>query len=363
MRDSRAQALGFHVLAARGGPLERGYGFGVTRQLLEPAVASAGRSRGAVVRRGGARRAGAVSASFAAPIERADATHSILHGLYWVVANLAERSPLLLAVDDVQWADEPSLRFLLYLARRLEGLPIALVLALRTGEAGAEPELLRALRMEAHPPVLEPGPLSVPATARLAAARLDGAVPDDLVSACHAATRGNPFLLTELLHQLRGPPEDIDPAAVEGMASERVAAAILLRVARVGPPAVALVRAASVLGESADVVTAAGLAGLDRAAAATLADALARAEVVEPEDASRRLRFVHPLVRSAIYEDMPRHRARPPARRGGAGARRRPRGGRHAPAVQRPGGRRVDRRAAARGGAIGVGARGARDRR
>ena len=301
----RARDLGFETLAARGGPLERGYGFGVARQLLEPAVASA-EDRGDLLCGAAALAEPVLSVSAAAPVEGTAATHSVLHGLYWVVANLAERSPLLIAVDDVQWADEPSLRFLLYLARRLEGLPVALVLALRTGEAGTESELLRALRMEAHPPVLEPGALSVQATARLAAERFEGVVPEELVRACHTATRGNPFLLTDLLHQLRGPPEGIDPTAVDGMASERVAAAILLRVARVGPLAVALVRAAAVLGESADLELAAGLAGLERPAAAALADALARAEIVESEHASTRLRFVHPLVRSAVYEDVPR---------------------------------------------------------
>ena len=90
------------------------------------------------------------------------------------------------------------------------------------------------------------------------------------------------------------------------MASERVAAAILLRVGRSGPPASALVRAAAVLGESGDGATAAALAGLDRAAAAELADALARAQIFEPGPSSGPLRFVHPLVRSAVYEDMPR---------------------------------------------------------
>ena len=78
------------------------------------------------------------SAPASTPSNGGDTTESVLHGLYWLVANLAERSPLLLAIDDVQWADEPSLRFLLYLARRLEGVPVALGLALRTGDPSAD---------------------------------------------------------------------------------------------------------------------------------------------------------------------------------------------------------------------------------
>ena len=240
------------MLAARGGPLERAYGFGIVRQLLESAVASASAECRAELLSGAAVLAAPVlSASAAEPREGADATQGVLHGLYWLVANLSERSPLLLAVDDVHWADEPSLRFLLYLARRLDGLPVALVLALRIGESSPEPEVLRALRVEAHPPVIEPGALSPAATKTLAAARLGRAVPEALADACHAATRGNPFLLTELLHELRGAAGDLDPAAVGSIASERVAAAIVLRVGRVGPEAALLVRATFVLGEFA----------------------------------------------------------------------------------------------------------------
>jgi hypothetical protein len=46
-----------------------------------------------------------------------------LHGLYWLVANLAIPGPIVLACDDLHWADEPSLRWLVYFCHRLEGLP------------------------------------------------------------------------------------------------------------------------------------------------------------------------------------------------------------------------------------------------
>ncbi len=303
----RAGGLGLAAHAARGGPLERAYGFGVVRQLLESAIASASPQTRRELLSGAAALAEPVFATEAVTAsEDIGPTQSALHGLYWLVANLAERAPLLLTVDDVHWADEPSLRFLLYLARRLEGLPVAVVLALRTGEASTAPELLHALRVEAHPPILEPAALSPAATRTLAAALLGRALPDDLARACQSATRGNPFLLAELLHQLRGAPDDMAAAAVEHMASGRVAAEILLRVARVGASAGALVQATAVLGESADLGLAAALAGLDVATATTLADGLARAEIVEPVVPPQPLRFVHPLVRSAVYEDMPR---------------------------------------------------------
>jgi DNA-binding CsgD family transcriptional regulator len=303
----RARQLGLDVLAARGGELERGYGFGVVRQLLEAALARASPDERSGLLSGAAVLAEPVFlASASASPSSTDTTQSVLHGLYWLVANLAERSPLLLTIDDVQWADEPSLRFLLYLARRLDGVPVVLGVAMRTGDVSADAELLRAVRLEAHPPVLEPTALSAQATRTLAETGLGRVVSEDLGRACHAATRGNPFLLTELLHQLRGAAGDTDPAAVDRMASEQIAAAILLRIGRLGSSAAALVRATSVLGESADLETAAALASLERTAAAGLVDVLARAEILESSAPSRPLRFVHPLVRTAVYEDMPR---------------------------------------------------------
>ena len=85
------------------------------------------------------------------------------------------------------------------------------------------------------------------------------------------------------------------------MTSERIAAAILLRIGRAGSAAPELARATAVLGKSADLETAAALAGVARSEAVVVVDALARTEILEP---GRPLRFVHPLVATAVYEDM-----------------------------------------------------------
>jgi DNA-binding CsgD family transcriptional regulator len=68
-----------------------------------------------------------------------------LHGLYWLCANRAERGPLAMAIDDVQWIDVPSLAWLGYLARRTGDLPLVLVLGLRSSDPVARAELERAL--------------------------------------------------------------------------------------------------------------------------------------------------------------------------------------------------------------------------
>ena len=67
-----------------------------------------------------------------------DTSFATLHGLYWLTANLAARTLVLLAVDDAHWSDQPSLRWLTYLARRLEGVPVLLLLGLRPAEPTME---------------------------------------------------------------------------------------------------------------------------------------------------------------------------------------------------------------------------------
>src|SRR3954451_2731541 len=112
----RARERGATVLSARASELDRDFPFGVVRQLFEPPVA------GEVRRHGGANgrhRAALLhgAAELARPLfDARDAGDSesgsveLFHGLYWLTANLADRGPLLLAVDDVHWADAGSLR-------------------------------------------------------------------------------------------------------------------------------------------------------------------------------------------------------------------------------------------------------------
>ena len=104
----------------------------------------------------------------AAPAEPA----AVLHGLFWLVSNLADLGPLVLAVDDAHWADGPSLWFLAYLARRLSGLALLLVVAVRPREPGGQGELVSALSEEPAVGVLRPAPLSEAAVGRLAGSGL-----------------------------------------------------------------------------------------------------------------------------------------------------------------------------------------------
>jgi hypothetical protein len=89
-----------------------------------------------------------------------DSSFAILHGLYWLCADLAERRPLCVVVDDAHWADAPSLRFLVFLAPRLEELPVALVVAARRAEAEGDAAVLESLAADAAAESIAPAPLT-----------------------------------------------------------------------------------------------------------------------------------------------------------------------------------------------------------
>jgi predicted ATPase len=127
----------------------------------------------------------------------ASALSARLHGLYWLTANLAERQPLVLAVDDAHWSDPASARFLDYLANRLADLPVIPAVAVRTGDAGAR-ERLSVLRAKPTAVVLEPAPLSLAGSEVLLATLLGRTAEPGFAAACRAATGGNPYLLREL---------------------------------------------------------------------------------------------------------------------------------------------------------------------
>ena len=75
-------------------------------------------------------------------------------------------------MDDLHWCDEPSLGFLDYLGRRLEGLPVLVVAGMRPSEPGAPAELLDALAAGPEVKVIRPRALTAAASAALVRARL-----------------------------------------------------------------------------------------------------------------------------------------------------------------------------------------------
>ena len=300
-----AEERGLCVRSARGGELERDFPFGVVRQLFESQlVDDSERSR----LLSGAARAAAPVFGHADELEAGgplgEGTFAVLHGLYWLTVNLCSERALLLVVDDLHWCDSASLRFLAYLARRLEDLPVVLVASLRSSEPEADQAILEELTSEPHAQVLMPGPLTVVAATEVVRDRLGEDVETAFAEACHSSTDGNPLLLNELLKALaadRVPPDAAHVHVVAELGPRAASRAVLLRLARLSEDAQRVARAISVLGEGAEIAVAAALAELDATAFAAATRELVRAEILRSEPP---LGFVHPLVQAAVYSDL-----------------------------------------------------------
>jgi tetratricopeptide (TPR) repeat protein len=304
-----AEEDGLLVLAARGGELESEFSHGVVRQLVERPLMTAtrrgARGRARRARRRPRRRRSGSTGPRPQGEGGEDRAFAVLHGLYWLVANLAAERPVLLCVDDVQWADPPSLRFLVYLARRLEGLSVLVLVTARSGEQGADAQLLHELLADPAAELISPRPLSPEAARELLSGLLAVEVDPKFARACHQVTSGNPFLLRQLADAVHA--DGLEPTAggaerVRALGPRTVARSILLRLGHQSQAAAQLARALSVLGLEAPLRDAAALAGLDPADAAAAADDLRAIDVLEPGPDPA---FVHPIVRSAIYADIP----------------------------------------------------------
>jgi DNA-binding CsgD family transcriptional regulator len=128
--SERAARSGWRVLRGAGSELETGFAFGVVRQLFERELATADPPQRTQWLAGPA---AAVRGLLGAP-DAAPDPFAVVHGLYWLTVNMAAGQPVLIAVDDAHWADPASLRWLAYLASRVEGPGVAVVVAPRPAE-------------------------------------------------------------------------------------------------------------------------------------------------------------------------------------------------------------------------------------
>jgi hypothetical protein len=208
-----------------------------------------------------------------------------------VLAAHAEESPLLVLVDDAQWLDASSAAALVFATRRLLADSVAVILALRTGEAPA----IEAAGL----PEVVLGGLDREASGALLARHALAVVPPETVDRLVRTTGGNALALVELA---AGAP-DLRADLLDGLApvATSVERAFLRRTGDLsGEARRALVLAAAVgSGELGTIAQAAETLGIDTGA---LQEA-ERAGLVAITDAQ--LEFRHPLVRSAVYHAAP----------------------------------------------------------
>jgi DNA-binding CsgD family transcriptional regulator len=309
-----AEQRGYHVVWAQAHHTERDFPFGVARQLFEPSLA-AGDERDRRELTGGK---AAAAARLLSPddLDGGDAAgdapgEQLIPALCELAARLAARRPLLLAVDDVHWADAASLDWLIHLVCRRPVARVRMVMA-RSPGVGA-PAARELAGGAAAVPIPALGEHDI---ATLARDLLGTAAVSSLARDCRRATNGNALLVAETLRAAAAASSD-DPAAADAPAEGgrrqggdvpparvpcRITRWVSSWLGRLAAGAPALARAIVILGEHAEISVAAKLAGLDADEADTVAAALARAGFLAGGD---RPRFGQPLVRDAVDQLIP----------------------------------------------------------
>lgn len=299
---SMAEKAGFAVVTARGFEYERDYSLGVLRQLISNAQRDTGESEVS----SNADAADELMAALGQDSGEAANTFAIFEGCYWATVRAAETTPILIAVDDLHWCDQPSLEYLAYLSRRIESLPIVIAASVRPADSFAASPAVRELMSDPQRLSIKPRPLGDSAAAAMAHDRLrteqhDDAFIDELVK----ITGGNPLLIDELLKELAA--ESVLPIAanldrLRELGPRAASRSVLLRLSRLDPACLAVARALTIFGEGASDSLLAEFTELDDAETANAIAHNVRAEIFRPEQP---LGFVHPLVREAVYRDIP----------------------------------------------------------
>ncbi|MFF7613156.1 AAA family ATPase [Streptomyces lavendulae] len=281
----RAERRGLRVVTASGAAFERDFEAGVLGQLLAPLLPGTPVAP-----------PGDCAGPSAGPLQD--------DGLLALVAEYGAHTPLLMLVDDLQWADAASLRWLGLLAGRVAGLRVTLVVTLREGDPGEDDPRLQQL-VEGASRVLRLGPLPPEGTADLIGALTGRPVDPAYARACHEVTGGRPLLLTAVLDALSGPGEGPGSADdVRAVHAVRPAAlyerfAVVLR--DQPAPVREFATALAVLGDGSEEELIGRLAGLDGTGRIEALRVLRRLGLVCEGPA---LRFVHPVVGEAVEEAM-----------------------------------------------------------
>ena len=301
-----AERRDMYTISVRATELERSYPYGIVRQTADSVALDKSEEERAALFTGAAKLALPIlEPGTAEEGDNPELMYQRLHGLYWVIANLARDRPLLISVDDAQWADEASMAAERFLSLRIADLPMVLLLGVRTAEVAPFAVPLAELLADPATVSIRPGALSAGGAARRIEALL-GPPDPAFAAACQHATGGNPFLLEQLVSEVRA--EGIEPNAenaerVASLGPDTVRASVLLRLERLPSAGGPVARALAVLGEHdvslRDVATLAGVAEDDAA------EALAELERSGLVTGAPHLRFTHPILRASVEDDMP----------------------------------------------------------
>jgi ATP/maltotriose-dependent transcriptional regulator MalT len=219
-----------------------------------------------------------------------------------VLERLATRQPVLLALDDVHWADTASVEMLSHLLRRFRG-PGLMAVAYRQAPSRLVAALDGAARA-GRASRLEPALLTLEEAGSLIGSGVD----ESALVMLYRESGGNPFYIEQLAragHLGAGStardwvhsPETVPQAVLEAIRADVLTAS---------PESRRALEAAAVAGESFEPELVAAIAQQSAESVFAAIDELLRLDFIRPAEAPRRFRFRHPIVRRAVYDEMPR---------------------------------------------------------
>lgn len=281
LEHARAQAHGMRTLSVVGTESESDLPFGALHALLRPVLDSIDelpeRQREAL--------SAALALSGGGEPDRLAASAGVLT----LLADAADAQPLLLVLDDAHWLDAESAAAFGFLARRVAGEELALLAAVRDGEASTFDH--------ASLPSRKLAPLSDAESVELLRVHHGDLVTPEAARAVAAVVGGNPLALLELPHTLTSEQlAGLDPLEEPLPLAERIETAFLRRTASLPD------------GTRQALLVAASGSDLPMSAIRNAAAALGTGELAEAENdglirvEEGAVRFTHPLLRSALYQ-------------------------------------------------------------
>lgn len=237
------------------------------------------------------------------PVPATEGTNARTTTLHTTLRRLEEaaRNPLLLALDDLQWADPDSLTLLGFLCRRMTRLRIAVVATLRPWPAEAA-QLGVSLAPRGHATIEHLLPLTPTAAAGVLAERLGAPCPAAVAARVWRLTGGNPLLVGLAAGALLD--EGMTAMDIEDLQLSAVERSLVLdRFTRLDPTGTRWSQAAAVLGTAFNPEVVSEVADLDHETAEAAGEAVWRSGLIR---ASRNgtVEFVHPLFGQLLYEDI-----------------------------------------------------------
>ena len=303
----RSAKRGYPVLSGRAAEFEQDVPFGLFVDALDDRLGALAGDDPDLLERNQLTLLASVFPSLASLVEGQptvageDERYHVLRAVRALLNRMASAEPLVLALDDLHWADASSVDLLSHLLHRGFEQPVLLLLASRPAQS--PPRLLSSIEEAERHDIgwrIELSPLSPVDAAELLGDELDAGLREEL----YRESEGNPFYLEQLAAAAhRGAAvEQRQEGDAEVGVPVAVSSAIRGEIDTLSPAAGSLLRAAAVLGDPFEPELAAETAPLDGGEALRALDELVEHDLIRPTGAPRQFRFRHPIVRRAVYD-------------------------------------------------------------